>query len=48
MKPVAVGRELEAMALEGLARRSGSGWIRIEGAAEADAPLSLGVSAKGH
>ncbi|ENZ83194.1 hypothetical protein [Caulobacter vibrioides] len=48
VKPVAVGRELEAMALEGLARRSGSGGIRIEGAAEADAPLSLGVSAKGH
>lgn len=28
--PTAVGRELEAMASEGLTRRSGPGWIRLD------------------
>ena len=28
--PTAVGRELQALAAEGLTRRSGSGWIRLD------------------
>jgi hypothetical protein len=32
--PVAVGRELEVMEMEGLARRSGPGWIRLTEQAE--------------
>lgn len=32
--PTAVGRELQAMAAEGLTRRSGSGWIRLDLTAE--------------
>jgi hypothetical protein len=32
--PVAVGRELEAMEMEGLTRRSGPGWIRLAEQAE--------------
>ena len=30
--PVQVGRELEQMEIEGLVRRSGAGWIRVEAA----------------
>jgi hypothetical protein len=34
--PVAVGRELEQLEVEGLAKRSGPGWIRLEEQARDD------------
>jgi hypothetical protein len=34
--PVAVGRELEQLEVEGLAKRSGPGWIRLEDQARDD------------
>ncbi len=47
--PVAVGRELEAMEVEGLARRSGPGWIRIEEASDAaEERAGYSLAAHGH
>lgn len=48
--PVAVGRELEQLEVEGLARRSGPGWIRLfeEQAADDEALSGLSLAAPGH
>ena len=51
--PVAVGRELETMEMEGLARRSGPGWIRLAEQAEelvedAEERPSLSLAVPGH
>lgn len=48
--PVAVGRELEQLEVEGLARRSGPGWIRLfeEQAADEEEHPGLSLVAPGH
>ncbi|WP_343698254.1 hypothetical protein [Caulobacter sp.] len=47
--PVQVGRELEALEVEGLAKRSGPGWIRLDEQAEAEEePRSFSVAVPGH
>lgn len=45
--PVAVARELEQLEVEGLAKRSGPGWIRLEQAQNDEAP-ALSLAASGH
>lgn len=48
--PVQVGRELETLEVEGLAKRSGPGWIRLEEQQVAEAeeePRSFSVAAPG-
>lgn len=47
--PVAVGRELEQLEVEGLAKRSGPGWIRLDDHAQDDEERpSLSLVAPGH
>jgi hypothetical protein len=47
--PVAVGRELEQLEVEGLAKRSGPGWIRLDDQAQDDEERpSLSLVAPGH
>ncbi len=47
--PAQVGRELEQMEIEGMARRSGAGWVRIEEAPQnVEERPSFSVAAPGH
>ncbi len=47
--PVAVGRELEQLEIEGLAKRSGPGWIRLDDQAQDDEERpSLSLAVPGH
>nr|WP_295107409.1 hypothetical protein [uncultured Caulobacter sp.] len=47
--PVQVGRELEQLEVEGLAKRSGPGWIRLDDQAQDDEERpSLSLVAPGH
>lgn len=47
--PAAVGRELELMEIEGVVRRSGAGWMRLdEPAPDAEERPSLSLAASGH
>ncbi|WP_454717929.1 hypothetical protein [Caulobacter segnis] len=47
--PVAVGRELEQLEVEGLAKRSGPGWIRLDDQVQDDEERpSLSLVAPGH
>lgn len=47
--PIAVGRELEQLEVEGLAKRSGPGWIRLDEQAQDDEERpSLSLAAPGH
>jgi hypothetical protein len=47
--PAAVGRELEVMEMEGVTRRSGHGWVRVEETAEAtEERASFSLAVPGH
>ena len=46
--PTLVGRELERLEIEGLARRSGLGWIRIEEAPTNEERPSFSLAAPGY
>ena len=46
--PAAVGRELEQLEVEGMVRRSGAGWIRLEEAEAAEEQPSFSLAAPGH
>lgn len=43
-----VGRELEPLEVEGLVKRSGSGWVRVEEPSERDQTREAFLAASGH
>lgn len=46
--PALVGRELEPLEIEGLVRRSGAGWVRVEEPADREEARESFLAAPGH
>ena len=46
--PAVVGRELEPLAMEGLVKRSGAGWVRVEEPTERTETEPSFLAASGH
>lgn len=46
--PAVVGRELEPLELEGLVKRAGAGWVRVEERSERNEALQTLLAASGH